>query len=444
MVGVVRALGVLFIVLTASLICGCEPLDSYAFRSIQYNLEAEQTQNQVILLNIVRASLQRPMEFTEITNIVGSNSASGTTSFSFPVGFRLPTGVTTGSAGGTLTGTTTFTIPVLDTQDFYEGLLNDIQPQLFGYYVVSPFVAKDLILNLFIERITVRVSDGSCTQLHLTTCERDFRNYPGSAEDIALFQTFVSYLESLQISVEQEASSTNGKSQSAQTNAASGGTSGTGGTSANTNSSGSSAPAPRYRLCFAPRVQTLPPPITCGYKAPKGTKAGGGEIAPRTTVTGVPFPATLAQIMRDEIIQLGDENNYGPSIGAFSDRNVSVTFQFRSTGSIFNFLGQLVDAVRMGGPVISLYRSQFHKPLVPCWVLPTDPSACKPIILVHKGLGSTLVSVGYDSTFYSVPSDPEVSFSPAVFTILKQLVALNLSGKNLPTTAILSVTSAGP
>jgi hypothetical protein len=51
-----------------------------------------------------------------------------------------------------------------------------------------------------------------------------------------------------------------------------------------------------------------------------------------------------------------------------------------------------------------------------------------------------MVSVTYAASIYAVPGSVRASYSPDVFTILKQLVALNLSGKNLPTTAILSVT----
>ena len=79
----------------------------------------------------------------------------------------------------------------LDTQDFYEGLLNDIQPSLLGYYLQTPFISKELLLNLLVERIVVHVTDGACAQSHLTTCERNLRNNPYTPEDIALFQTFV-------------------------------------------------------------------------------------------------------------------------------------------------------------------------------------------------------------------------------------------------------------
>jgi hypothetical protein len=342
--------------LAAGLLGGCSPLDVYAFRAVQYNFEAEETQNQVILLNIVRSSLHRPLEFTEITNIVGGNSANGTTSFSFPVGFRLPTGVTTGTAGGSIGGSTTFTIPVLDTQDFYEGLLTDIQPSLLGYYFISPFVPKDLVFNLFVERVVVHVTGCAATD-HSSRCERDFRNNPDSLEDIALFQTFAAYLESLGLSVEQVASAnTNNKSQiiisgNTTINITSGSTGNNAGTSAGGVSSESSAGSggattktPSYRLCFSPRGPvTLPAPMFCGYVAPKkrpGKKPppfgnaeadvaaeAQTEIAPNTRLVGIPFSKNLADEMLTEIRKLGgDPFQYKDSLIHFSGIRFQLPF----------------------------------------------------------------------------------------------------------------------
>jgi hypothetical protein len=462
MAGVKGALCLLLCMISASLLTGCSPLDVYAFRAIQYNFEAEETQNQVILLNIVRSALHRPMEFTEITNIVGGNSASGTTSFSFPVGYRPSTGVTTGTAGGSIGGSTTFTIPVLDTQDFYEGLLNDVQPSLLAYYLQSPFVSKELLLNLFVERIVVHVSDKDCAQNHAATCERDFRNNPSGAEDIALFQTLIRYLLSMQVSAEPIKAKS--KTQTINANGATINING-GSTGASSDSSGGagggSSQATPYRLCFSPRVpgQGVPLSANCGSAQPKGT---GQQIAPSTTIDGILFSQDLARVMLGVIAGLNngdpcpekitveilphDSYCYQQSILAFSGRPVQITLQFRSTGSIFNFLGQLVSEADEG-QVYPLYaRSSFHADPAdwpPCWMALS--AACKPIIAVRPAGLETLVSVTYNASLYAVPGDPKVSYSPDVFTILKQLIALNLSGKDLPTTAILSVTSStGP
>ena len=57
---------------------GCTIVDQFSSRAVNYNLEAEQAQEQALLLNIVRASLRRPMQFTSLQSITGTASASGT------------------------------------------------------------------------------------------------------------------------------------------------------------------------------------------------------------------------------------------------------------------------------------------------------------------------------------------------------------------------------
>jgi hypothetical protein len=231
----------------------------------------------------------------------------------------------------------------------------------------------------------------------------------------------------------------------------------TNGTAASSDSSGAAAPkASPYRLCFSPRTlgQAVPLSAGCGNTEPNGTDL---KIAPSTKVDGILFSPVLANAMLDVIAQLKDgppcfEQNdiqrpahdsscFEESIRAFSGRRVAITLQFRSTGSIFNFLGQLVSE-EQAGRSFPLYPARFSpKPhdWPPCWVNLSGPR--KPIISVRADGAPTLVSVGYAGSLYSVPGDPNFSYSPDVFTILKQLVALNLSAKNLPTTAILSVTN---
>ena len=60
-----------------STLAGCAIVDKYSERAVEYNLQAEKTQQQNLLLNIVRASLRRPMQFTGLTSITGNAQASG-------------------------------------------------------------------------------------------------------------------------------------------------------------------------------------------------------------------------------------------------------------------------------------------------------------------------------------------------------------------------------
>ena len=50
----------------------CAVVDQYSGRAVVYNLQAEQAQEQALLLNVVRASLRRPMQFTGLQSITGT------------------------------------------------------------------------------------------------------------------------------------------------------------------------------------------------------------------------------------------------------------------------------------------------------------------------------------------------------------------------------------
>src|SRR5437763_16596944 len=69
----VRAAGLLL----ALSVSACAVIDSYSGRAVDYNREAEQAQEEVLLLNIVRASLRRPMQFTGLQSITGAASVTG-------------------------------------------------------------------------------------------------------------------------------------------------------------------------------------------------------------------------------------------------------------------------------------------------------------------------------------------------------------------------------
>ena len=66
-----RRRGVLAAAIASLALAGCAIVDKYSDRAVEYNLQAEKTQQQNLLLNIIRASLRRPMQFTGLTSITG-------------------------------------------------------------------------------------------------------------------------------------------------------------------------------------------------------------------------------------------------------------------------------------------------------------------------------------------------------------------------------------
>ena len=114
----------------------CAVVDQYSGRAVVYNLQAEQAQEQALLLNVVRASLRRPMQFTGLQSITGTASATGSLTGGavntvqkplislFGLGPPNSSTLVASSVASTLSGTAsmsggpTFSVPVLDTQEF--------------------------------------------------------------------------------------------------------------------------------------------------------------------------------------------------------------------------------------------------------------------------------------------------------------------------------------
>jgi len=183
---------------------GCAVVDQYSGRAIVYNLEAERAQDQAILLNIVRAYLHRPMQFTTVSTITGTALASGGAQYTLPtnVPFRPSTQGATGIAAfpplptwlfsGTMSGGPAFTVPVLDTQEFYQGILKAIPAQLWDLYIQANY-PPDLLFNLFVQKVVMRKKACPVTD-HTRNCEFVFENYVGDDLEIDLFQALGDYL----------------------------------------------------------------------------------------------------------------------------------------------------------------------------------------------------------------------------------------------------------
>jgi hypothetical protein len=151
--------------LMMSALVGCAIVDDFSGRAVDYNLEAEQVQEQTMLLNVVRASLRRPMQFTGLQSITGTASVSGNSTLSVPfgpAGHRPPKSLSPDVFGlsGTVSGGPSFIVPVLDTQEFYEGILNPISLQIFDYYLEQGF-PPEVLFDLFVSRVVVTWAQNS-------------------------------------------------------------------------------------------------------------------------------------------------------------------------------------------------------------------------------------------------------------------------------------------
>ena len=168
--------------LLGAALVGCAIVDDFSGRAVDYNLEAEQVQEQTMLLNIVRASMRRPMQFTGLQSITGSASMNVGSTLSAPFGEATHRPKTAASPdvfglSGTVSGGPTFIVPVLDTQEFYEGILNPISLQIFDYYLEQGF-PPEVLFDLFVSKIDVtwEQNSGAAGGARSTDCERRVSN----------------------------------------------------------------------------------------------------------------------------------------------------------------------------------------------------------------------------------------------------------------------------
>lgn len=197
----------------AVILGGCAIVDQYSGRAIVYNLQAEQAQDQALLLNIVRAYLRRPMQFTTVSSITGTANASGGAQYVLPTNVPLRPATNGASIAsfppvpswtfsGSMSGGPAFNVPVLDTQEFYQGILKPIPAQIYDLYLKGNY-PSDLLFNLFIQKVVMKRADPECPPAsHERGCEFTFDNYVGTNLQLELFQALGDYLIAIGLTTE--------------------------------------------------------------------------------------------------------------------------------------------------------------------------------------------------------------------------------------------------
>jgi hypothetical protein len=128
----------------------CSIADRFADHSVEYNLQAETIKNQNLLNNIIRSAYRKPLQFTDITAITGQVSVSGTAAFTIPFGGPRSNFIFFPDV--TLADSPIFTTSVLNTQEFYNGILSPIKTQMISYYLSEAFPSR-VLLPLLVSEI---------------------------------------------------------------------------------------------------------------------------------------------------------------------------------------------------------------------------------------------------------------------------------------------------
>ena len=433
----------------------CAVVDQYAGRAVVYNLQAEQAQEQALLLNVVRASLRRPMQFTGLQSITGTASASGSITgggstthqspyislfgLTPPSSSSLLSSVVAGNIGGTasMSGGPSFSVPVLDTQEFYRGFLNPISGQALDLYFQYGY-PRDVLFNIMIQKIIIKRLDGGCrVEVHTPVCEMTIRNYAPEDVSLELFQGIMGYLIRLGLSTEPIIEPASKQKGSTDAKAA--------------------ADERSFGFCFAPRdasaYRLINRHVLCGHPA-AGLQLKASEIGRKSLISGVPLPKALIDKLYADTIEprlSSDARADGfRNIRAFAGKNVSISFNTRSIEGILYYLGEVVRRqahpesgqsshhvqVRVGPP-------QNPFPIQSCpFEGNIDGYRCTDLFVLEEGVSDPKgISVDYEGGHYTISSDTGSSWTMPVFDIVKQLQALNTSAKQLPASNLISVLS---
>jgi hypothetical protein len=571
---VARAIGV---ALLSGSLFGCSfPSDYFGSRAIEYNREAEDATLSAMLLNIIRASQRRPMQFTGLQSVTGTSSTSGSiggsdqkvhnTPFVIP---QTPTSTfisraITGSANASasISGGPTFTVPVLDTQEFYQGILQPVPLSVIDFFFQEGF-PPELLADLFILTIEVTRIDphGDCQQFI-------FKNNVADDLQFGQFQAMVDYLMTSGFISERVSRSTPygpaiptpGKGDAARAVDAFAHASQAGLDVKKSKGGGYNLEkkSSELRTCFAYKGGAFPEwlkakdtSIFCGHFADKEAMAKGGddkpagpacvprqmrrvahaerppakptsspksasepktatEPKPETPADGTAAPApnaspanevtglqgvhntggesefrgiALADPVIDRIAMLqraeldGRKANGEPPIPAdrlfpveqFRGARISMKIQTRSTEGILYYLGEIVRrqlTPEAGGPRVIKTKAGLNYgayPMEECGdqaqidnIRPLGrggryqydsqiPVQCQSIFVVTQGpsVGDSVVTVAYNGGIYSIPHSIETGGrSSQVTELVKQVLNLNTSAKQLPSTTVISVVGA--
>jgi hypothetical protein len=504
------------LMLLAALSClmGCAVVDQYSGRAVVYNVEAEQAQEQALLLNVARAYLRHPMQFTSVSTITGSASASGGVQYTLPVNvpFRPVTNgssiaafpaLPTWTLNGGMSGGPTFTVPVLDTQEFYDGIMKPITGQMYDLYIQGDY-PRDLLFNLFVSKVTMTLA--SCVDTAPSSpagtkhkrsvppadCEFVFHNTVGDEIELQLFQALADYLIALGLATEPSPSSKNdffyqdwknpklvGFEVKLSGSSPSGGLNDSGSSGA---SSVSDAQAKSYSFCFSPpdsTVGSVPDPdywckivrkqedsddrpLKRGATSPSAqelkrerelaTAENNEQIKPTGTATGkvtasAEFIFRLMKIAQDSTINQRSRNVY-QALARFSGQDIYLSFNLRSVEAMIYYLGEIArrelnpefDQPKRIVYVRTVPHYATYSANEPCTPLDSD---CAPLFVLNRNSVPHIddfLTVTYDDARYTVPGKTgNGGWSSAVLEIVKQQLALNSSAKSLPQSNVVSL-----
>ena len=389
---------------------GCQSMEDFSDWSAGYDKAVEASQNENMLINMVRAAYNRPLHFTAISVVRGNGQVSpslgltGQLPFANPFkGGILGAGPTLGVSGGF-----NFDMASLDNAEFMGGLVTPIAPSTVNSYV-NQGIPREILFNLLIQKVTI--SDGTHSDTYVNDPTRaDYQNFritlknlldlgltTETASDVLPFGPTLTTAEMKDPKVLQVLSQAIAAGALVQ-------------------QSGPDAyqiakPVSQARFCFmggGPNMPKLPTSALCS------AIAQSAKTSAEASTSGEHQFAT------------------GSSVGDF--RNASMTVTVRSTRDVFNYLGNLIYMqVASGKPIRLEMQTQEAKDY-------NYLNRGEDLLVVVKNhpRSDDIVKIDYEGNTYSIPSENQGN-SALVFTIVSQILMLSKTVNLIPASTAVEV-----
>jgi hypothetical protein len=377
---------------------------------VGYNNSVEQAQNQLTLLNIMRASEEMPLLFTGVQVVRGNGQNTVGASLGISATDQSTT-VTTGPNSDTTVGVLApsvtlqvssgfnFDVVVLDSAEFYQGLLTPIGIDAL-HALSKKGVPAELLLYLAVERITLKVGGVATTYV----------NDP-SDQHYERFRSTLGNLLKMGLTTELVSSST--PLGPLLTDA--------------------DLKADLKSMFAAAQAGLLPIPESGGYRFVKNNVAARlcfmGEGSDVPTLPQDSLCATSPKRVSSKTKDASPSSVSGTLV--LPDAEMSV--QTRSTRDIFSYLGRLAnrqtdagrDGVTLEMPVSAAFQNL---------------SKGKSLFRVVKGSPKSddIAAIEYRGSVYSVPSEGQ-GYSATVLAVLRQFFSLSKSVNSVPLTGTVVV-----
>lgn len=395
--------------ITASLTitaCTTPVTPDFADMSANYANILEQYQLNSILINIIRASNERPLSFLDIPSINGSGNVSTSPSISGSMnGFvsGLPGGIAgltsiNPSLSLSFGNSFNFSQSSLDNATFLHGFLSPITIETAKFFI-SDNLPRELMFSLVVSSIEIKHADGK-NEVYINNPL--LPEYPKFQDQLYKLLSYGLTIEQVQEKMPREG--------------------------------GAMPPIPRM-----PKVPQIPSPI--GYPGMAGMNGfGGGMYGGFGGMSG--FGPTQPQHQYKLCV---DKNKFANFVKEEFSQNIfckaplsaedmkskkaELVLNMRSTNNVFEFLGQVVAAQNQASPYMVALPPSSNT-----YVRKDGQPNQYSLLVVHKNAGSekSFASVkSLDGNVYSIPFENN-GYSPTVIKIISQLLSLNKIPGSIP------------